>query len=410
MKRWFKQMLRHLPGGISGKLQGWAWMLRSRGLWLLAPCLKRFCLVAGGRSPFSGLPSGVVGLELLDCTVNRIAGVSAPPACSASTLGEMTLDDFADCPAYPESIVLADLAQARVDGATSAVMDRKGRFITELSTYSKCSSVESPWDHPIFLQFRDCVIHEIPGTALLLANPNGKVYFHWLLELLPRLGLFEAVGMLPADFVCLVPQSGRFIIDSLVAAGVPLDKVEVMEPRVQYRVGRLLATSDLMPQSMVATLAPLLREQLLDQANGARNFPSLVYITRRQSGLRTVVQERKLIELIEEFGGQAVALEDLSIQEQARLFNEATCIVAPHGSALANLAFCRPGTKVLELFAPSYVRLLYPRMGTALELDYWYLIGKGERERHGQPMLYADIDVDEAHFKATLQIMLEQDT
>jgi len=39
----------------------------------------------------------------------------------------------------------------------------------------------------------------------------------------------------------------------------------------------------------------------------------------------------------------------LSPQEQARLFHDADVVIAPHGGALANLIFCRPGTRIIEL-------------------------------------------------------------
>ncbi len=42
----------------------------------------------------------------------------------------------------------------------------------------------------------------------------------------------------------------------------------------------------------------------------------------------------------------------LKPSEQARLFNQSSLIITPHGGALANLIFCRPGTRVIE-FATS---------------------------------------------------------
>jgi capsular polysaccharide biosynthesis protein len=101
-----------------------------------------------------------------------------------------------------------------------------------------------------------------------------------------------------------------------------------------------------------------------------------------------------------------VTLEDMEVGMQAALFHSAHCIVAAHGSALANLVFCRPGTRVLELYSPAYVRVLYPRIGTALELDYWYLIGAGKREQPGRPGLYASIKIDQLEFRNTLLKML----
>ena len=39
----------------------------------------------------------------------------------------------------------------------------------------------------------------------------------------------------------------------------------------------------------------------------------------------------------------------LSPMQQARLFHSADVVIAPHGGALANLIFCRPGTRIIEL-------------------------------------------------------------
>lgn len=56
-----------------------------------------------------------------------------------------------------------------------------------------------------------------------------------------------------------------------------------------------------------------------------------------------------------EFGRQFSEINHLSHdygtlkpEQQARLFNESDVILAPHGGALANLLFCRPGTYVIE--------------------------------------------------------------
>ena len=38
-----------------------------------------------------------------------------------------------------------------------------------------------------------------------------------------------------------------------------------------------------------------------------------------------------------------------SVREQVALFHQADVIVAPAGAALANVLFCRPGAKVIEL-------------------------------------------------------------
>ena len=44
-----------------------------------------------------------------------------------------------------------------------------------------------------------------------------------------------------------------------------------------------------------------------------------------------------------------IKLHETKFSDQVDLFNNAECIVGLHGGGFANLAFCEPGTKVIEL-------------------------------------------------------------
>lgn len=406
MKALFKTLFKKLPASWSEQLQGRIWTTRSFLFVVVAPLVRRVSNSLGGRFPFATIPRGAVSAKEAGLAIVEIPKPEQTPPIHARTLGRLTLEEFADIPLLPESIELAELSDCFVDGATGAVMTSSRRLVVELSPYGKRSPVERPWDHPVFYQFKSCKVRTLDGTSVLLANPNGSVYFHWILELFPRLGLLEAHGLLPSEFRCLVSKTSSFMTDSLRAAGVPTEKIEVLDPSFQYHVERLLTTSDLFPQGMAATLAPWLQKTFLGRESSIPQTKPLIYITRRDNGLRTVEDEAALITIVEELGGEVVTLEGMEVRMQATLFHTAHCIVAAHGSALANLVFCRPGTRVLELYSPAYVRVLYPRIGTALALDYWYLIGSGKREQPGRPGLYASIKIDPLEFRNTLLQML----
>ena len=50
-----------------------------------------------------------------------------------------------------------------------------------------------------------------------------------------------------------------------------------------------------------------------------------------------------------EKGFKIVTLSNLDFREQIKIFNNADVIVGLHGAAFANLCFCKPGTKVVEI-------------------------------------------------------------
>jgi capsular polysaccharide biosynthesis protein len=53
--------------------------------------------------------------------------------------------------------------------------------------------------------------------------------------------------------------------------------------------------------------------------------------------------------------------------------------IAPHGAGFANLMFCRPGTRILQLYSPNYVNPMFWYMINPVGLNYYYFIGQGER-------------------------------
>ena len=65
-----------------------------------------------------------------------------------------------------------------------------------------------------------------------------------------------------------------------------------------------------------------------------------------------------------------VRLEALPWVEQVSAFARAREIVAPHGAGLANLVFCRPGVRVVEVFNTAYVNPCFWRLAALMGLDY----------------------------------------
>jgi capsular polysaccharide biosynthesis protein len=80
---------------------------------------------------------------------------------------------------------------------------------------------------------------------------------------------------------------------------------------------------------------------------------------------------------LEARGFATVRLEERSWAEQIALFQAARVVVAPHGASLANLVFCAPGTRVVELFARDYVNPCYWRVAALSGLDYRPVVAAG---------------------------------
>lgn len=99
-----------------------------------------------------------------------------------------------------------------------------------------------------------------------------------------------------------------------------------------------------------------------------------IYLTRDnvKSG-RKVANEMQLREMLRAYGFETVIPDNLTVANQAKLFNESKYIISPHGAALANIAFCEPRTKIIELFNQidtSAWNLLYSRIAKVCNLKW----------------------------------------
>jgi hypothetical protein len=95
-----------------------------------------------------------------------------------------------------------------------------------------------------------------------------------------------------------------------------------------------------------------------------------VYVSRDDARLRRVLNEKRLLPRLEALGFERAVLGDLPIARQVALFRQADIVVAPHGAGLAHIAWCKPGTRIVEFFpSPDGPR---GRVRNAT-YDYWLL-------------------------------------
>ena len=67
---------------------------------------------------------------------------------------------------------------------------------------------------------------------------------------------------------------------------------------------------------------------------------------------------------------------------------EAKVVILMHGSAVSNLVFCQPGTKVIEIFSPHKMVQIGAIISYHRELDYHYLIGSGIECPYFRQLIY----------------------
>lgn len=232
------------------------------------------------------------------------------------------------------------------------------------------------------------------GRVAVLAGNHPANYYHWMLQMLPRLELFRlgGVDLGSIDFFVLNSLRASFQTETLLHLGIPREKWLETTPSCHAQADELWVTrtlQDIGHQSPWVTT--WLRHSFLPQPEKLYPASGRIYISRSDAAYRFVRNEEECLRILERRGFQSVRLQGMPVPQQAALFASAETVVAPHGAGLTNLVFCAPGTRVIELITPAHVRAVYWQLAACVKLRYCYLKCSLYEGRDAHPQ---DITVD----------------
>lgn len=225
--------------------------------------------------------------------------------------------------------------------------------------------------------------HNLPETIHLEGNIAfvsaycGQNYFHWMVEVIPRLHLVLASGV-PVDKIVVNKFGHKYEDETLAMFDIPEhQKMFGCFRHVQAEVLIVPSRTFFIPKWAGYFVKNLvLKHPLLEEDNRC-NYSSKIYISRANAYIRKVINEQELMDILKPLGFEVVYLENMSVKQQALCLHHAEVVISPHGAGLTNLVFCEPGTKVIELFPPAdWTVTCYWTMSEICELDYYYLVGE----------------------------------
>jgi capsular polysaccharide biosynthesis protein len=212
--------------------------------------------------------------------------------------------------------------------------------------------------------------------VLTMTASNQKLYFHWLIDCLPR--LLRLLKGLDPETLIYADQSRPFQRESLALAGIRADRI-IDASRIPALTARHLIVPChqfvrgwLLPEWAVGALRGLVAPARAVLPPTARGHGRRLYISRGDAAHRRVLNEEELFALLSPHGFTLLQLSHLSLAEQIVAFADAEIVVAPNGSGLANLVFSQPGTRFIELLPRSNIDALRVLCASA-ELDFGYL-------------------------------------
>jgi capsular polysaccharide biosynthesis protein len=363
---------------------------------LAAPISQRLSRLRGGY-----LPSGCVeSLEEAAATSGGRCLTARNAEIVERTLPQGVADDdpvFGPFQhEYIPRVAVAELPGGRVLGQHAALITRNGDFVFELSAYFGTKR----WrQHPLFLHPFPGPPHEVEGRLGVLAIRGQANYYHFLMDVIPRLEILRQCPEIEPPATWYVSAHTTYQRELLDMAGV--DRATIID---SAEVPHVTADCLVVPGTAGATpVQPLnppwvvqhLRELLLPQVRTDAP-PRPLYVSRGGSkNNRAIVDEDRLMAMLQARGFEVVDPNFMTVEEQIRAFATASTIVAGHGAALANLVFAREDAVLVELFPAGEIVSDYWLLASGVPgFEYRFMKGLGRRSRSRNTMLVNDIRVD----------------
>ncbi len=208
---------------------------------------------------------------------------------------------------------------------------------------------------------------------IILSTLWDQNYFHWTLEVLPK--LIAAQSFIEKNNIKIVisPIKHQYQKEWLDMLGIKKSCFEVANGSREFLSGayifnfhRKYGRSHAKTLGLVSQLAKKIRPSELQTKE------KKIYITRNDARRRSVINEQELLEHIVPLGYEVVQLSGMSVKKQMALFGDVTEIIAPHGAGLTNLIFCNKNrkVKVLEFLPKSNPVMCYASLSLDLGLEY----------------------------------------
>ncbi len=233
----------------------------------------------------------------------------------------------------------------------------------------------------------------------VLASIWSNCYYHWVIDVLPKLFLLEKSGITIHKYV-VSNYINDFQREYLKLLNIPENKIITIDNKTLVHSKNLIVPA--IPNALgncPLWACDFLKEKMAKHVNKNKSYPERIFISRSKSTIRRIINEDEIFKILEQKGFVKVFPEELDLREQISIFYNTKAIVAPHGAGLTNLVFSDSSIKVLEFFTQNNLNGCYTNICRNKGIDYHSLICKDTFDKN------YDIMVDEKEFVEKLELM-----
>jgi hypothetical protein len=212
------------------------------------------------------------------------------------------------------------------------------------------------------------------GTPNFLKKINGNVfslltggagksnYWHWLFDVLPRIGILDKSSFKNKFKYYLLPSlSKKYQIQSLLGLKILPSRLIDGEKNKHIICNNIITVDHPINfnnnptksiQDIPIWIIEWLRKNYIKKNYTDLNLPKKFFISRESDSNisnRKIVNNEEIKDNLIKLGFKSLSLSDLNFKNQVELFKNANFIIGLHGAGFANMLFCRKGTKIIEI-------------------------------------------------------------
>jgi len=217
--------------------------------------------------------------------------------------------------------------------------------------------------------------HRIPGNVAVLITEGANTYYHWLFDIIPRIHLIKKAGLFnDIDFFLLPSINHPYQREIIELLKIPSEKIIELTANKKHIADNLFAPS--LP-SLLGTVngwvLKFLREAFIKvEPERMQGHSKRIYISRRNANNRRLLNEVEIMNTLYDYGFEEIVAENFTFADQVEIFSNAEVVIAPHGSGLSNIAFCKQGTVIIDLFWGNFMVPCFWIIAAQLQLKYFY--------------------------------------
>ncbi len=209
---------------------------------------------------------------------------------------------------------------------------------------------------------------------------GNENYFHWMFDIIPKLRILNEVYKLEEvnffyfsklkpwqkDILDIMGLNNIKILNSNIYRHVQAKEIIAVD-HPWYEKGYILEEVNNIPRWIVDWL----REIFLPKSEYFDSNEK-IFIDRSESKFKhcQIVNNLEVSSFLESKGFTKYKVGQLPFKKQISLFKNAKIIVGAHGAAFANLVFCKPNTKVIEIKPKDHLNYISRKISEINSLNY----------------------------------------